>query len=245
MRRACFLTIFLFTIPLFADEYNEIIKEADKIFFSYHEDLSRLIKSVEIYKKAIGKNPKDPYPMIMISRAFLTYADLVPEDEKERERIYEEGMKWAERAIKVDEKYAMGHFWFFANLARIQQLKGTLYSLATLSTLKKHIKRAYELKPDDAMILDGLGAFYCELPSFLGGDLKKSEEILRRAIEADPTYTLSYYDLAVNLYKQKRYEEALKTAEMVLSITNPTYYADWFTWDRIKALELIEKIKKK
>ncbi len=236
----------LFVILLIGleSEYASIIKNADDVFFSYHEDLPKLEKSIELYKKALEKNPSDPYPMIMISRALLTYGDLVPKNEKEREKVYEEGMKWAEKAINVDEKYAMGHFWYFANLARLQQLKGTLFSLKTLSDLKRHIKRANELKPDDAMILDGLGAFYCELPSFLGGDLKRSEEILRKAIEVDPNYTLSYYDLALNLYKQKRFEEALKTAEMVLSITNPTYYADWFTWDRIKALELIEKIKK-
>lgn len=238
---------FLIFLPLYisAEEYDELLKEADKTFFSYHEDLSRLMKSVELYKRCHERKPEDPYPMVMISRAYLTYGDLVPETKEEREKLYREGIKWAERAIMADEKYAMGHFWYFANLARIQQLKGIIYSLKTLSELKKHILLASKLSPEDAMILDGLGAFYSELPSFLGGSLKEGERILRKAIEKDPNYTLSYYDLASNLYRQKRVEEAIKMAEMVLSITNPTCYADWFTWDRIKAQELIEEIKKK
>ncbi len=246
-RKNLITVLFLFlSLSLFADDnVDDLFKEADGIFFSYHEDLGNLEKSIKIYEKIFDMNNKNLRAAIMLSRAWLTYGDLVPEEERAREEAYIKGRDWAKRAMEIDSKSAQAHFWYFANAGRIQQLKGIIAGLRMLPELKREIHKAYELDPDDVMILDGIGTFYYEVPSIAGGDLKKSEELLRKAVELDPNYTLAWYDLAVALYKQKRYKEALECARRVLEIEKPTYYADWVTWDKPLAEKLIKEIEEK
>jgi len=181
----------------------------------------------------------------MLARAWLTYGDLVPKDEEGRKNAYMKGRDWAKKALEIDANSAQAHFWYFANSGRIQQLKGVLAGLKMLPELKREIHRAYELDPEDVMILDGIGTFYYEVPGIMGGDLKKSEELLKKAVEKDPNYTLAWYDLAVALYKQKKYGESREAVEKVLKCEKPTYYADWITWDKPLAEKLLEEINQK
>ena len=221
-----------------------LLNQGKKIFFSYHEDLSKIKESIRILENVVKSDPTNVEAMIIISRAFLTYGDLVPKTDDERIKAYKSGKMWAEKALKVDENSAQAHLWYFANLGRLQEIKGLLYGLRTLPELKKHILKAYELAPSDVMIVEALGVFYRDAPGIVGGDLEKAEKFLREAIKIDPNYTLSYLDLAVLLYNKKKYNEAKITAEKVLQIKNPTFIADWATWDKPKAEELLKKIEK-
>ncbi len=244
-RKKMIVAMFLFlALPLSGeDNVDELFKEADGLFFSYHENLGNLEESIKIYERIFEIDNRNSKAAIMISRAWLTYGDLVPEDEKSREEAYIKGRDWAKRAIEIDSGSAQAHFWYFANGGRLQQLKGIIAGLRMLPELKREIHKAYKLDPEDVMILDGIGTFYYEVPSIVGGDLKKSEEFLRKAVELDPNYTLAWYDLAVALYKQKKYKEAIESAKKVLAIEKPTYYADWVTWDKPLAEKLIKKIE--
>lgn len=236
----------LFSFLLFAEDNIEgLFKEADTLFFSYHENLENLEKSIKIYEKIFSLDNKNVKSAIMISRAWLTYGDLVPEKKEDKQKAYEQCRDWAKRAKEIDDTSAQAHFWYFACAGRIQQLKGILTGLKMLPELRREIHRAYELDPKDVMILDGIGTFYYEVPGIMGGDLKKAEELLKKAVELDPNYTLAWYDLAVAYYKQKRYIEAKEALERVLTSKNPTYYADWITWDKPLAEKLLKEIDKK
>jgi superkiller protein 3 len=246
------MSIIIFAIFIFfsssinaEESIDELFKQADALFYSYHEDLGNLEKSIKVYEKIFEMDNKNVQSAIMISRAWLTYGDLVPKDEEGRRNAYTKGKEWAKRAMEIDNNSAQAHFWYFANLGRVQQLKGVIAGLKMLPELKREIHKAYELDPKDVMILDGIGTFYYEVPGIMGGDLKKSEELLKKAVELDPNYTLAWYDLAIALYKQKKYNEALESAKMVLSIEQPTYYADWVTWDKPLAEKLIKDIEEK
>lgn len=240
------LMFFVFAPSLFAEEnLEQLFKEADALFFSYHEDLKNIERSIKIYKRIIDADRSNVKAAIMISRALLTYGDLVPEKKEDKQKAYEECSDWAKRAKEIDEKSAQAHFWYFACAGRLQQLKGIITGLKMLPELKREIHKAYELDPKDVMILDGIGTFYYEVPGIMGGDLKKSEELLKKAVELDPDYTLAWYDLAVALYKQKKYLEAKQALLKVLTCEKPTYYADWITWDKPLAEKLLKEIENK
>lgn len=241
-----FILIFILN-PALPEEgtLEGLFKEADTLFYSYHEDLGNLQKCIKVYQKIFELDNKNVNAAIMLSRAWLTYGDLVPKDEENRRTAYINGRDWAKKAIEIDSNSAQAHFWYFANAGRIQQLKGIITGLKMLPELRREIHKAYELDPQDVMILDGIGTFYYEVPGIVGGDLKKSEELLKKAVELDPNYTLAWYDLAVALFKQKRYNEALESAKRVLTTEKPTYYADWVTWDKPLAEKLIKDIEEK
>lgn len=241
-----FIVIFFLNSLLLAEEsIEELFKRADALFYSYHEDLGNLERSIKIYEKIFEIDNKNIRSAIMISRAWLTYGDLVPKDEEGKRSAYTKGRDWAKKAMEIDNNSAQAHFWYFANAGRIQQLKGVIAGLKMLPELKREIHRAYELDPADVMILDGIGTFYYEVPGIMGGDLKKSEELLRKAVKLDPDYTLAWYDLAVALYKQKKYREAKEALEKVLNCKQPTYFADWITWDKPLSEKLLKEVQKK
>ena len=69
-----------------------------------------------------------------------------------------------------------------------------------------------------------------ELPWFLGGDEKKAQEYLERAIAADGNFTNARL-LVANLYKkQGRVDDAKRQLEAVIRAENPHYR---FAWERI------------
>lgn len=198
---------------------------------------------MKIFEEAFQQDPKNIKPLLMLSRAWLTYADDIPKDKEEREKAYLTGKEWAKKALKINDKSAGAHFWYFANMGRIQQLKDVFNNLIAIAEIRKHILKAYELDPKEVMIVDGIGAFYCELPTLFGGSLKKAENYQRKAIAMDPNYSLAYCDLAETLLRQERYQEALETAKKVFTIERPTYYADWAIWDKVVAEDLIKEIE--
>ena len=77
------------------------------------------------------------------------------------------------------------------------------------------LKRAEKLKPDDAEVYYGLGAFYLLAPKFLGGNLDKALDYLKKSIMADPLFVDPYVRLAqaYNLKGDKeKYDEYLGIA---------------------------------
>jgi len=232
-----------FPALLYAGSAEDLLAKGEKLFFSYNEDLSRIQESMKIFEEAFQQDPKDIKPLLLLSRAWLTYGDDIPQNKEEREGAYLKGKEWAKKALKIDDKSAQAHFWYFANMGRIQQLKNVFNNIIAIAEIRKHILKAYELDPKEVMIVDGLGAFYCELPTLFGGSLKKAENYQRKAIAMDPNYSLAYCDLAETLFRQERYTDALGTAKKVFTIEHPTYYADWAIWDKAVAEKLIKEIE--
>ena len=68
-----------------------------------------------------------------------------------------------------------------------------------------------------------MGGLLMELPGFLGGDEKKAQEYLERAIAADGNFTNARV-LVANLYrKQGRIEQAKRQLEAVIRADKPHY----------------------
>lgn len=236
------IALAIFSFPASGQQKFE---KARKLFFSYHENLGNIEKSIKMLEGFVENYPKHSTAMTLISRAYLTYGDSVAKTEEEKLKAYEKGAEWGKKAVEAGEENARAHFWYFANLGRVQEIKGLFYGLRILKTLKYHINRAYQLSPEDAGILSALGSFYRELPGFVGGDRKKSEEFFKKAISADPKYSLAYYEYALLLYKEKRYREAKRVLLKAINMKNPTYIADWVVWDEPHARELLRKVEKK
>jgi tetratricopeptide (TPR) repeat protein len=77
------------------------------------------------------------------------------------------------------------------------------------------LKRGEKLKPDDAEVYYGLGAFYFLAPRVLGGNLEKAQEYLEKSIMADPLFVDPYVRLA-QVYRhmgdEDKYNEYLNIA---------------------------------
>ncbi len=219
------------------------VKEAERVYLSYNDDLNNLARAIDQLDKILETNPNNLEALILLSHIWLTYADVIAKDKGEKLRAYEKGRDIAQKAIELSHKNLDAHFWYTANIARWGQTKGILKSLFLLSQVKEQLNLILAYDPKYVPALDAYGVLYYELPRFLGGDLNLSERYLRQALEFDPRLTAIRVDLARVLIKRKRYEEARVELNRVLEEKEPIFYADWYVKDRKTAKELLVEIK--
>lgn len=151
------------------------------------------------------------------------YLDLGDEyqGETKRRAAYEEGARFAQRAIAVDAANADAHYLYAANLGSSAQLKGVMASALTINDIKAHVRRALELKPNHAPALHMMGMMLEELPWFLGGDAEGAIIYLQRSIAADPQCIHARLDLAKTYIKRGNTNAARTELGTILTGESP------------------------
>ena len=97
------------------------------------------------------------------------------------------GMELAEQALAADARDGLAHFAIVCNLGKQMQAAGIgLSQLMNLRRLKRAANTSLELAPDDPDALAAKGALLLRLPGWLGGDVAEAEQLLRRAVAAEP-----------------------------------------------------------
>ena len=124
----------------------------------------------------------------------------------------------AERAIKADENYAEAHFALFCSLGEQMRLDGppSLSSIFGYNRMMDALNRTLELDPAHIDALSSKGTLLVKLPSILGGDSKKGEELLREVIKREPTAINARLVIAENCAGRGQHDEALSLATTAL-----------------------------
>jgi hypothetical protein len=106
----------------------------------------------------------------------------------ERQRVLMRGLELAQDAAAADPSDAQAHFALFCNLGKQVQLRALgLRDLGAIGHLRHELDTALALAPDDGGALTAKGAMLLALPWFLGGDVRRGEDLLRTALIKDPT----------------------------------------------------------
>lgn len=172
-----------------------------------------------------------PSPGLLV-RLASTYFDLADDlltDEAKRQAAYEAGAKAAKQAFELDDSNADAHFFHAANFGSAERLRGVTNAALAVKEIKHCAQRAIDLNPKHAQALQMMGGLLMELPWFLGGDEKKAQEYLERAIAADGNFTNARILVAKLYQKQGRVEDARRQLEAVIRADNPHYR---FAWER-------------
>lgn len=159
-------------------------------------------------------------------------------DEEAKLAHYRRGFELAKKAVAIDDESADAHFAYFANWGRILQQEGWFKNAFQLPTLLGHLDRALELNPNHADALASRAGLYLQLPKFLGGDPKKGEPMLRRAIAMDPDMAGGRLELAEHCMATNREEEASKLALKALEIAR----GNGKQWHEERALALLDDL---
>ena len=106
----------------------------------------------------------------------------------ERQRVLMRGLELAQDAAAADPSDAQAHFAVFCNLGKQVQSRALgLRDLGAIGHLRHELDTALALAPDDGGVLTAKGAMLLALPWFLGGDVRRGEDLLRTALIKDPT----------------------------------------------------------
>lgn len=221
-----------------AAEPTDAVAGAWSLFRSYHEDLERIDRARALLEAEAARRPTRD-ALVLLAWVHLSWGDHRARTPEEKLRAYEQGREAARRAVELDPRSADAHFWYAANLGRWALARGKLRAAFLVGTLREEIETVLRLDPQHVGGLALAGSFYLETPGFLGGDVSKAEEYLRRALALDPHFTRARLELARCLIAQRRLDEARGELRRVLEESRPTYYADWVVRHRPAAERLL------
>ena len=214
-----------------------------KVLALYHRDSSKIDETIEMLDEKLANEPRNVRALLLLSRAWLTYGYVKARTREDLIRAFENGTGAAEKAVKIEPENPDAHFFYVANLASLGDAKGLFNSLFMLPEVRRELDLILELDPDHENALAMQGALFYYLPGILGGDMRISEIYIRRALSVDPHLSSAKLYLAMNLRKQKRYEEALAELRELVRDREPTFYPDWYI-NRRYALRMISRINK-
>ena len=167
----------------------------------------RALENVEMMSAFIGKLELEDMGNIeiltLLADSHREYANWI-EDKKSRETHYKKARELAEKAIEMDSSYGMAYYVKGAAIGQLAQMAGIIQSMFLITDFDKRIDQAMELMPDSPFPFIAKGMRDRDTP-WPYRNYGKSEERFLKAIENDPEYINSYYELAVlyEVWKKK------------------------------------------
>jgi hypothetical protein len=132
---------------------------------------------------------------------------------------FQQGQTLGERAVAADEGNAEAHFGLFCNLGELLRLDGeSLTSIFGLRRMMHELDRALEINPGYVDALSAKGTLLVKLPSFLGGDSEKGEQLLEQVVRQAPKAVNARLALARVWCQHGRHDEAAALASDALTI---------------------------
>lgn len=193
--------------------------------------------------KRLREGKSSPELLVQLSSTYFDLADDLLTDDNERREAYLAGAKAAEQALNLNDNNADAHFFHAVNLGSAERLLGIANAALVVKEMKRCATRAIELNPQHAQALQLMGALLMELPWVLGGDEKKAQEYLERAIAADGNYTKARVLVATLYKKQGRTADAITQLEAVIHADKPHYRYAWERQYKPEAERLLHELR--
>lgn len=214
-----------------ADSPDTLVSAGDAAWAN-RGDKAQLEAAISAWEKAAAMKPEDWKVQAKLSRGYFFLADShlrkAGEGSEEQLATYEKGTAAGERAMagaspKFKETVTGGGkvedavkdvpaegidalYWYASNLGRWSHYKGLGAKLGNKDKIKAAMTRVMEIdeKYFHAAPHRYFGAFYAIAPSFAGGDMVKSEEEFKKAIELAPSYVGTKVLYAAEFAKKKK-----------------------------------------
>lgn len=161
-----------------------------------------LSMAVELYRKALEIDPQYAQAWAGLS---LTYAIRIAYGHSEHDNEYTLAREAAEKALSLDDQLPEAHdamCWVYTAL-ELRVREG-----------EPHIRRAYELAPNDSEIISSMATW-----ELIRGNFDKAAGLARKSIELDPLNPFTYRELGRILLFAGRLDEARDMLNRVLDMS--------------------------
>jgi tetratricopeptide (TPR) repeat protein len=223
---------------------SPVIAEVETLTTHYHQDPAQLDRVRETLEQTLTSDSHIAH-LIALARISFIWGDIRARTRAEKLAAYDRGRQVAKRVIELDPRHVEGHFAYALNTARWGQTKGIMRSIVMLRTVQEEIDTILQLDPTFTPVYALAGNVYYEVPTLLGGDLKKAEEMFRTGLTQDPHFTAMRLGLGKTLLKLGRHAEARQELQAVLDETAPSNPADWELRDSKEARESLASLRDK
>ena len=165
--------------------------------------------------------------------------------ERERKAALEAGIAAARTAIALDAAKPEGHFWMAANMGALAESFGLRQGIRYRGAIRDALEAVLEIDPafQQGSADRALGRWYYKVPGLFGGDKRKSEQHLRKALVYNPQSVITRLFLADTLIALNRKADARKELEAAIAAPDDP---DWIPEDRIfreQARQLLATLK--
>ncbi|MGC9321388.1 MAG: tetratricopeptide repeat protein [Kosmotogaceae bacterium] len=199
----------------------------------------RAVQNTELMTNFIGRLESEDLGDIeiltLLADSHREYANWI-EDKKDRETHYKKARELAEKAIEMDDSYGMAYYVKGAAIGQLAEMAGIIQSMFLITDFDKSIDKAMELMPDSPFPFIAKGMRDRDTP-WPYRNYGKSEERFLKAIENDPAYINSYYELALLYQVWKKKDLAAQYFRKVLELEIQTDFV-------VQGQESKEKAKK-
>jgi hypothetical protein len=165
--------------------------------------------------------------------------------ERDRKAALEAGIAAGRKAVAINAPRPEGHFWIAANMGALAESFGLRQGLRYRGTIRDELETVLKL---DAAFQQGsadraLGRWYYKVPGLFGGDMKKSETHLRKALAYNQQSVITRLFLAETLIELDREAEAKKELEAAIAAPEDPEWAPEDRGFRAQAKALLATLK--
>jgi tetratricopeptide (TPR) repeat protein len=164
---------------------------------------------------------------------------------RDRRTALEAGIAAARRAVASNRERPEGHFWMAANMGALAESFGLRQGIRYRGAIREALETVLRIDPafQQGSADRALGRWYFKVPGLFGGDKRKSEAHLRKALAYNPQSVITRLFLAETLLELRRNEEARRELEAAIAAPDDP---DWMPEDRVfraQAKALLETLK--
>jgi tetratricopeptide (TPR) repeat protein len=177
------------------------------------------LQAERIWSERLTADPKDFDSAWKLARVRYWLGTNGPADEDEKKRILERGIEAGRAAAAARPDAPDGYFWLAASMGALADAHGLRQGIKYRTPIREALETALRLDPS---FLDGspdraLGRWYFKVPRLFGGNLKKSEEYLRKALTYKSDSIISLLFLAETLIEMDRKDDARATLDAAIA----------------------------
>ena len=196
----------------------ELVKQSDAAYAG-RADLNNVREGLKLLRSARSQEPANYEVAWRMARLAYTLGDK-SKDEAERKKAFTEGVAAGKAAVAAEPSKPEGHFWLGANTGGEAQVLGPLSGLSAAKGLRERMGTV--LKIDEGFQGGSaymvLGRLDTELPTMLGGNVKRAISTLEQGLKYGDQNSLLRLRLAEAYLADKRKDDARKQLNFIFQM---------------------------
>ena len=193
--------------------------------------LANATRAAQIWNERLAAKPQDFESAWKLARAqYWLGTNGLPE--RDRKAALETGIAAARKAVAIASNRPEGHFWIAANMGALAESFGLRQGIKYRGAIRDALEVVLKLDPafQQGSADRAIGRWYYKVPGLFGGDKKKSEAHLRKALAYNPESVITHLFLAETLLELNRKQEARKELEAAVAAPDDP---EWVPEDRV------------
>ncbi|MEW5914203.1 MAG: TRAP transporter TatT component family protein [Thermodesulfobacteriota bacterium] len=170
--------------------------------FAQRADLNKAGQAAQRYRRVLAEQPGNLRASLRLVHTLVWLA--AHQEDEGKMSLLKEAVQVADRAARRHPQDLGVLYWQGVAAGLLADNSGPVKAYKLVQRVERNMKRLLALDP--AFEYGGacrvLGRLYTKLPWFMGGDRRKAELYLKRAVKLGPRYWINYLYLA-DLYRQQ------------------------------------------